>query len=182
MQSQTPNLRQLTSQFAQSGKLEQIILRPARRVAANQVQSTLAIAKLGLEGDRKSKAKSVSATGSSRQVTLMQAEHLAVIAALSGLAEVDAAILRRNLVISGINLIAAKSLFKDQTLLLKIGPVILEITGPCEPCSHMEEMLGRGAYNALRGHSGMNARILQGGMLSVGDTVFCELHGSEIGV
>ncbi len=173
------NLRQLTTQFARTGRLEQILLRPARRVAVSKVQSVLAIAKVGLQGDRTSLNQSTHANGSSRQVTLIQTEHLAVIAAMCGLAKVDAAILRRNLVISGINLIAAKSLFKDQTLLLKIGDVILEITGPCEPCSRMEELLGVGGYNAMRGHGGVNARIVQGGVLSVGDDVICELSSQQ---
>lgn len=177
--TQSPNLRQLTTQFAQAGRLEQILLRPARRISVNRVQSALAIAKVGLEGDRTSLTKSAHANGSSRQVTLIQAEHLPVIAALCGLSEIDPAILRRNLVVSGINLIAAKSLFKDQTLWLKIGATVLEITGPCEPCSRMEEVLGAGGYNAMRGHGGVNARILVGGVLNIGDVVTCELHSDQ---
>lgn len=177
--NQPNSLRQLTTQFAKAGILEKILLRPARRIPVKQVQSVLAIAKVGLESDRISLTQSANANGSSRQVTLIQAEHLAVIAALCGLSEIDPALLRRNLVISGINLIAAKSLFKDQTLLLKIGATVLEVTGPCEPCSRIEELLGVGGYNAMRGHGGVNARIVKGGVLSVGDTVICELSSHQ---
>ena len=182
------DLRALMRQFPRAGRLEAIFLRPARRVAVQSVVSTLAWPGQGLAGDRSAIAKRVKAVhladadtafnaltgpGSKRQVTLLQAEHLPVIAALAGLPEVAAAALRRNLVVSGLNLLAAKSLFKDQPMILQIGPVVLEITGPCEPCSRMEEVLGSGGYNAMRGHGGLTARVLVGGPISVNDAVVC---------
>lgn len=173
-QSNHSTLRDLTTQFAQHGKLESIYLRPARGMACIQTQQVTALADIGLQGDRTALNKSGNLLGSKRQVTLIQAEHIAVIAQLLG-KPIDVALLRRNLVVSGINLLAAKSLFKDQTMQLKIGEVVLEITGPCEPCSKMETILGKGAYNAMRGHGGVTAKLIEGGKLSVGDEVICRV-------
>lgn len=71
--------------------------------------------------------------------------------------------LRRNIVIKGINLLA----LKDKTFW--VGEALLEYTGECHPCSRMEETLGEGGYNAVRGHGGITARILNGGKITVGD-------------
>ena len=168
-----PSLRVLTAQFAQLGKLEAIYLRPARGVACNQTSTAIAITGRGLQGDRTSLMQSRNPLGSNRQVTLIQAEHILVLEKLLN-KPIDAALLRRNLVVNGINLLAAKSLFKDQPMHLTIGDIVLEITGPCEPCSKMEAILGKGTYNAMRGHGGVTAKIITGGELKIGDIVSCQ--------
>jgi MOSC domain-containing protein YiiM len=74
-------------------------------------------------------------------------------------------LLRRNIAVAGINVLA----LKDRKF--QIGDVLLEGSGPCEPCSRMEENLGPGGYNAMRGHGGITARVLEGGTIRVGDAV-----------
>src|SRR5439155_1459010 len=85
-------------------------------------------------------------------VAVIRAEHLPVIAALVGRAEVTPEILRRNVVVAGINLLSLKD------LRFAIGAAILIGTKPCAPCDKMELALGPGGFHALRGHGGICAR------------------------
>lgn len=174
-----PDLRELTRQFPHAGHLDAIFLRPQRHVVANSVAAAIALPGRGLEGDRSAAPMPRKPAGHKRQVTLLQAEHLALIAAWLKQDGIDPALLRRNLVVSGFNLLAARSLFADQLLQLRVGAeVVLTITGPCDPCSKMEQVLGRGAYNALRGHGGLTAVVESGGRIAVGDLVRAEVSGA----
>lgn len=147
-----------------AGRLEAIVVRGAPRDPARRVERTAAIAGVGLADDRLGQRG--EAELSTRQVTLIQAEHLDVIARLARVAHVDPVGLRRNLVVAGINLLALKN------SRLRVGDeVVLEIVGPCAPCSRMEQAIGPGGYAAMRGHGGMTARIVASGAIAVGDAV-----------
>jgi len=168
------DLRALVRRFARNGRLEHVLLRPARRVPMRRVDEARVVAGVGIEGDRTALKPSAQPGGGKRQVTLIQAEYLSVIGGLMATEAVDPSLLRRNLVVSGINLHAAATLFTDVPVVIRVGrDVALAITGPCEPCSRMEEALGRGGYNAMRGHGGATARVLSGGTIRVGDVVEC---------
>lgn len=171
-----PSMRNIAARHPRAGRVEAIFLRPARMQPIKSVTEIEALAERGLDGDRASFALPSRPGGGKRQVTLIQAEHLPVIAALAGHASVDAADLRRNLVISGLNLLATRSLFKDRPLVLQVGAAVFEITGSCDPCSRMEEVLGPGGFNAMRGHGGVTSRVLHGGRIRVGDEVRCVLQ------
>jgi MOSC domain-containing protein YiiM len=141
------------------GRLVWIGLRPARREPMRIVTEAELVTGRGLAGDRYSRLEG------SRQVTLIEAESLRTAAGYLGLDALAPDAVRRNLVTEGINLLALKG------RRFRIGDAVLETTGECHPCSRMEETLGVGGYNALRGHGGITARVLQGGPVRIGDPV-----------
>jgi MOSC domain-containing protein YiiM len=144
----------------QAGKVQWIGLRPARRAPVHSVSQVQAITDMGLEGDR------YRGQGGKRQVTLIQHEHLSAIASMLGQNEaIDPALLRRNIVVSGVNLLA----LKGKTF--RVGEAVFEYTGLCHPCSRMEEIFGDGGYNAVRGHGGINAKVIHSGKIALGDQV-----------
>lgn len=100
-----------------------------------------------------------------REVTLIQAEHLSVIAALAGQRDVRPEQLRRNVLVTGLNLL---SLVNQD---FELGAARLHGTGRCHPCSKMEAALGPGGFNAMRGHGGITARVLVAGVVHLGDRV-----------
>ncbi len=156
-------LGQLMSHFARPGRVRWIGLRPAREQPMIAVDAVDALAGAGLQGDR------FKGASGKRGVTLIQAEHLPVIAGLAGLESIDAATLRRNLLVEGIPLVALVG------RRFRVGEALLEGTGPCDPCSRMEAALGHGGYNAMRGHGGITARIIEGGRIALGDAVAPEI-------
>ncbi len=155
----------------QVGRVEWIGLSPHPRGELQSVTEAMLLRDHGLEGDHHAKRRA----GTKRQVTLIQAEHFPAIASMVHKADVTPALLRRNLVITGINLIALKG------RRFTIGACELEGTGPCDPCSRMEENLGPGGLNAMRGHGGLTARVLVGGVIHVGDAVRALRQGETLG-
>ncbi len=119
-----------------------------------------ALAGFGLTGDRHSR----QGTGT-RQVTLIQAEHLPVIASLVGREQAPPELCRRNIVVRGISLLAL------QHSRFWVGEVLLQGTGDCAPCSRMEENLGPGGFNAMRGLGGVTAQVIEPGTIRLGDEV-----------
>lgn len=163
MSEDDPTLRERLARVPQVGTLTWIGLRPEREAPMRVVSEALAIEGRGLEGDRVSKSGKL---GGKRQVTLVQREHLEVVAHLSGRPSVVPELLRRNLVIAGVNLLSLKR------MRFSIGDeVVLEGSGPCEPCSKMDGALGDGGFHAMRGHGGITARVVRGGVVRLGDRV-----------
>lgn len=152
-------MKELLATMPQTGCVEWIGLRPGRREPVEVVEKAN-VGEKGLEGDRFN-----GKNGSPRMVTLIQKEHIDAVAAILKRDGIDPALLRRNIVVSGINLVALK---QNE---FQIGEVVLFGTGNCPPCSRMEENLGKGGYNAMRGHGGITAKVITGGTIFLGDKV-----------
>jgi len=149
-------LSEMMARYAQAGRVDAILLRPERHAPMQSVER-VQITEAGLDGDR--------ARAGKRALSLIQAEHLPVIAALAGLDKVAPETLRRNIVVSGLNLAAFKG------TRVRLGSAVIELTVPCHPCSQMEKALGHGGYSAMRGHGGMCATVIEPGELAIGDTL-----------
>lgn len=143
------------------GRLEWIGLRVERKMPMRLVDQCEVVQGFGLQGDRRCQGREDSA----RQVTLINQEHLEVIAKLLNIDDINPELLRRNLVVSGINLMALR--YQK----FRIGEVIFEATALCHPCARMEQALGKGALAAMLGHGGICAKIISDGVIHVGDLV-----------
>lgn len=150
---------EMSNTFFRPGKVEFISIRPypnARVVPLNEVEADV---KEGLVGDY------YNGSTRNRQVTLIQKEHIDAVASILDRGLIAPSELRRNIVVSGINLLALEN--KQ----FEIGDAVLEMTTVCEPCSKMERNLGTGGYTAMIGHGGICARVISGGKIKVGDSL-----------
>ena len=146
----------------QVGTLSFISVRPEHGAPLATSLSAEVLQGFGIQGDVSSRGK----RDGKRQVTLVQLEHLAVIASLTGTSTVRPEQVRRNLAVSGINLLALVK------LRFAVGDeVILVGSGACAPCEQMETLIGSGAFQAMRGHGGITATVERGGRIRVGDQV-----------
>jgi MOSC domain-containing protein YiiM len=152
------------------GTLTWIGLRSERRGQVTPVERAKAIAAKGLEGDHRMD----KTPGSARQVTLISEEFMQQIAHFTGLSTIDPVLLRRNLVVSGINLNA----LRHQRF--QIGEAVFEATALCHPCSRMDAALGKGGVAAMIGHGGLCARILNTGYITVGDRLEVRPKGENL--
>lgn len=144
----------------QVGRVEWLSYRPAKNGLVEVVDAIELEVEAGILDDH------YAGKSGKRQVTLIQAEHLPVIAALLGKPTIDPAWLRRNIVVSGINLLA----MRERTF--QVGAdIVLQGTGHCHPCSKMEKILGSGGFHAMRGHGGITARVIRNGRVVLGDQV-----------
>ena len=120
------------------------------------VQEVTAISDLGLEGDRHARM------GSMRQVLVMDQETLDAL-------DIPQGAVKENITVQGLDLPAVQA---GQVFFIG-DQVTLEATGPCEPCSRMDE-IRPGLQRELWGRRGIVTVVLSGGAIRVGDTIRVE--------
>ena len=103
--------------------------------------------------------------GSGRQVTFISREFVTQIELHLGKSDLDPAVLRRNIVVAGINLNALR---RQQ---FWFGDALFEATQLCHPCARMEAELGPGGVVAMMGYGGLCAKVLQTGQIAIGDSL-----------
>ncbi len=163
------DVAKLMGTSSKAGTVAWIGLRSERRGPLQPVLEAETVPGSGLLGDH------LHGQGSGkRQVTLIQGEHLDAVGAFLRNPAADPALARRNIVVRGVNL------FSLQDRRFRIGNATFEHSGPCHPCSRMEENFGPGGYNAMRGHGGITARVVERGIIRVGDEVERLPLGEEV--
>ena len=151
----------MTNDQSTSARVEWIGISPGNRQPIEPRDEVTVGVGTGVDGDYHSKKK----PGGQRQVTLIQAEHFAVIAANTGRDSVSPQQVRRNIVVRDIEL---TSLIGHR---FRIGEALLEGTGPCTPCSRMDENLGAGGRLAMSGLGGLTAIVIEPGRIRRGEPV-----------
>jgi MOSC domain-containing protein YiiM len=141
------------------GRVEGIFIGPDGTLPA-PVESVAAVAGRGLEGNRY--FFDVAPPG--RALTLIAAEALEGMAAETGV-EITAAESRRNVLTRGIDLNALVG------RRFRLGDVECLGVELCEPCRSLEAMTKPGVIKGLAHRGGLNADIVVGGEIRVGDAV-----------
>lgn len=99
-----------------------------------------------------------------RQITLFEIETLEALKRDAGI-EIGPEDHRRNVTTEGVplNHLVGRRFW--------LGETFLEATRLSIPCRHLEEITGKAVFDPLINRSGLNCRILKGGVVRVGDTV-----------
>jgi MOSC domain-containing protein YiiM len=148
-----------------TGKVESIHIASAGAVPTHAVDQVLAIAGVGLEGDRYAlKTGTFSKPSPDRELTLIEAEAIEALRRDYHL-ELAAGDSRRNIVTRGVPL---NHLVGREFV---IGEVRARGVRLCEPCDHLQKLTGTPVIKGLLHRGGLRAQILCGGTIHVGDEI-----------
>lgn len=134
------------------GAVARLFVATARQRPMLEQAEVRAVANRGFEGCAHAR------TGSKRQVLLVESETILGLGLSPG-------VVRENITAEGIRLGEIES-----GKWLRVGEAVLEVTLPCEPCSHMDAIRS-GLKDQLQGRRGILCRVIEGGLIRRGDTL-----------
>ena len=142
------------------GTVVSIHVAKATKLPMRPVESVVAEAGAGLVGDRYHGSRH-------RHVTVQSAVSLAEAGSDLG-APVDPGATRRNVTVSGGPVPGRPG------TRVRMGEALLEVVRPAAPCRLMDDLIAPGAMKALHSRGGTVFRILESGVIRVGDPVVRE--------
>ena len=108
----------------------------------------------GIDGDRYG----------DKDITLFEAEAIETLKADTGI-ELAPSEIRRNVMTRGV---ALNDLLGHR---IRVGEVEAVVTELCHPCSHLQKLTQPGVLRGLVNKGGLNADVVQGGAIRVGDSL-----------
>ena len=149
-----------------TGKLLSIHVTPAKSQPMQRLDEARLIEGKGIEGDRYALGTGTYSIkpGEDRQVTLIEREMLDRVAQDDG-HEISVDEHRRNLTVEGVPLQHLVG------LRFRVGDCVLEGVRINQPCKYLNLMLKRDVYMPLWNRSGLNAKVIEGGVIRPGDTL-----------
>ncbi|GEP37368.1 sulfurase [Nocardioides psychrotolerans] len=128
-----------------------------RRLPMRSVEQAEVVEARGIVGDRYEGSKH-------RQVSIQSLEAIGEASEVFG-APIDPALTRRNITVS------AGVIPKAPGSLIRIGDLLLEVVRVAAPCKLLDDTIGPDAQVALRRRGGSICRVLESGVVAVGDGV-----------
>jgi MOSC domain-containing protein YiiM len=157
-----------TARLGWTGLVRFLHLAPRAFLPMRAMEQLVLVAGQGIEGDRymigREEGFYSHKPEEGRQVTLFEFETLIALKRDAGI-ELGPEEHRRNVTVEGVplNHLVGRRFW--------LGETLLEATRLSIPCRHIEEITGKAIFDPLINRSGLNCRILQGGIVRVGDTV-----------
>ncbi len=149
-----------------TGKIEGLHITPRSFLPMRNLETLELIEGLGIEGDRHSinEAFHSDRPEEGRQITFFEAETLEALKR-----DHDIALRpeqhRRNVTTRGVplnHLVGRR---------FRVGACVVEATRLTTPCRHIEQITGLEIYEVLLHRAGLNAKIVKGGQIHLGDII-----------
>ena len=155
----------MSGRMTWSGTLESIHIAPGAGAPMQALSEATLVAGVGIEGDRYASGNGkFSEIEDVRDVTLIEAETLEALARDLEL-DLGADEHRRNLTTRGVplnHLVGAQ---------FRVGTVLLEGARLNHPCNYLTLVTGKPVREPLTNRSGLNCRIVEGGLIRPGDAI-----------